>query len=92
MNLGWKLAAKINGRCPGWLLDSYHHERHPVGKALIVNTQIQTKLFDFTREGLYLRELLSGILGFSDVNRYLAEQIAALSVQYDADEKCLNMS
>ncbi|MEC1478630.1 monooxygenase [Bacillus haynesii] len=87
MNLGWKLAAKINGRCPDWLLDSYHNERHPVGEALLVNTQIQTKLFDFTREGLYLRELLSGILEFSDVNRYLAEQIAALSVQYEADEE-----
>lgn len=87
MNLGWKLAAKINGRCPDWLLDSYHNERHPIGEALLVNTQIQTKLFDFTREGLYLRELLSGILEFSDVNRYLAEQIAALNVQYEADEE-----
>ncbi|MCY8620018.1 FAD-dependent monooxygenase, partial [Bacillus haynesii] len=46
MNLGWKLAAKINGRCPDWLLDSYHNERHPIGEALLVNTQIQTKLFD----------------------------------------------
>lgn len=87
MNLGWKLAAVINGRSSDWLLDTYHTERHPVGAELLRNTQIQTKLFDFTREGLYLRDLLSSLLTFPNVNRYLAEQITALSVDYEADEK-----
>ncbi|MFN2746079.1 monooxygenase [Bacillus sp. z60-18] len=86
MNLGWKLASAVKGRASEWLLDSYHTERHPVGKELLRNTQIQTKLFDFTREGLYLRELLSDLLTFPEVNRYLAEQIAALSINYPADE------
>jgi 2-polyprenyl-6-methoxyphenol hydroxylase-like FAD-dependent oxidoreductase len=31
MNLGWKLAAHVQGRAPSGLLDSYHTERHPVG-------------------------------------------------------------
>lgn len=86
MNLGWKLASAVKGRASDWLLDSYHTERNPVGKELLRNTQIQTKLFDFTRSGLYLRELLSDILTFPEVNRYLAEQIAALSVNYPSDE------
>ena len=32
VNLGWKLAAAAAGRAPGWLLDSYHDERYPVGR------------------------------------------------------------
>ncbi|MFF4533846.1 FAD-dependent monooxygenase [Streptomyces sp. NPDC001407] len=31
-NLGWKLAAVLQGRADEALLDSYHDERHPVGK------------------------------------------------------------
>ena len=31
VNLGWKLAAVINGHAPDALLDTYHAERHPGG-------------------------------------------------------------
>ncbi|MGW7054062.1 FAD-dependent oxidoreductase [Streptomyces sp. NPDC054887] len=34
-NLGWKLAAVVNGQAPDELLDSYHDERHPVGRAVV---------------------------------------------------------
>ena len=34
-NLGWKLAAAVQGRAPGGLLDSYHEERHPVGAEVV---------------------------------------------------------
>lgn len=34
-NLGWKLAAELNGWAPSWLLDSYHEERHPVGRQVL---------------------------------------------------------
>ncbi|TGB09259.1 FAD-dependent monooxygenase [Streptomyces sp. MZ04] len=34
-NLGWKLAAAVEGRAPEGLLDSYQAERHPVGKAVL---------------------------------------------------------
>jgi flavin-dependent dehydrogenase len=34
-NLGWKLAAALAGRGDQDLLDSYHDERHPVGKAVL---------------------------------------------------------
>ncbi|MET9509285.1 FAD-dependent oxidoreductase [Streptomyces flavidovirens] len=34
-NLGWKLASVVNGQAPEALLDSYHDERHPVGKAVL---------------------------------------------------------
>lgn len=34
-NLGWKLAAVIQGHAPAALLDSYQAERHPVGKMVL---------------------------------------------------------
>ncbi|WP_043669727.1 FAD-dependent monooxygenase [Streptomyces xylophagus] len=34
-NLGWKLAAVLNGHAPRTLLDTYQAERHPVGKAVL---------------------------------------------------------
>lgn len=37
MNLGWKLAAAVNGSAPPGLLDSYETERHPVG-AMVLRT------------------------------------------------------
>jgi 2-polyprenyl-6-methoxyphenol hydroxylase-like FAD-dependent oxidoreductase len=35
MNLGWKLAEDVHGTAPGWLLDSYEAERHPVGAEVL---------------------------------------------------------
>ncbi|MEW2030436.1 FAD-dependent monooxygenase [Streptomyces roseifaciens] len=34
-NLGWKLAAVLKGTAPDSLLDSYHDERHPVGRLVL---------------------------------------------------------
>jgi 2-polyprenyl-6-methoxyphenol hydroxylase-like FAD-dependent oxidoreductase len=40
-NLGWKLAAEVNGWAPQALLDSYHTERYPVAVAVLDNTRAQ---------------------------------------------------
>jgi 2-polyprenyl-6-methoxyphenol hydroxylase-like FAD-dependent oxidoreductase len=37
-NLGWKLAAEVNGWAPEGLLDSYHTERRPVAADVLDNT------------------------------------------------------
>jgi hypothetical protein len=34
-NLGWKLAAAVRGNAPEDLLDTYHAERHPVGRLVL---------------------------------------------------------
>jgi 2-polyprenyl-6-methoxyphenol hydroxylase-like FAD-dependent oxidoreductase len=34
-NLGWKLAAAVHGWAPAGLLDSYHTERYPIGRAVL---------------------------------------------------------
>lgn len=88
MNLGWKLAAEINGWAPPGLLDSYHAERHPVGQAVTENTEVQTLLAELTllppyqRPAAALRTLLTELLGIEEVNRRLAGQVSALDTAY----------
>lgn len=44
MNLGWKLAATVRGPAPGWLLDSYESERHPIGQQVLKVTDRMFRL------------------------------------------------
>ncbi|MER5603379.1 FAD-dependent monooxygenase [Streptomyces sp. NPDC002265] len=72
MNLGWKLAAVVQGRAGEDLLDTYHAERHPVGRELAEHTRAQTALIvGLTPEVTALRALLSealdGARAFSDL-------------------------
>ena len=56
-NLAWKLAAVIRGWAPGWLLDSYQAERHPVGLEVVEDSLAQCALFaNPSREGIALRD------------------------------------
>ncbi|WP_437799583.1 FAD-dependent monooxygenase [Sorangium sp. So ce693] len=82
MNLGWKLAAEVNGWAPPRLLDSYHDERHPVGLAVGRNTEVQTKLGDVSEAGLALRKMMSDLLAMEPVNRRISELVSALDVAY----------
>lgn len=43
-NLGWKLAAAVQGWAPDWLLDTYQKERHPVGAQVLALTDLFVKL------------------------------------------------
>ena len=43
-NLGWKLAAEVNGWAPDGLLDSYGAERHPVAEDVLTTTRAQSEL------------------------------------------------
>ncbi|MFB7947555.1 FAD-dependent monooxygenase [Kitasatospora phosalacinea] len=44
VNLGWKLAAVLGGWAPESLLDSYHAERHPVGRAVLRSSGLNLRL------------------------------------------------
>jgi 2-polyprenyl-6-methoxyphenol hydroxylase-like FAD-dependent oxidoreductase len=85
-NLGWKLAAEINGWAPQGLLDSYHTERHPVAADVLNNTRAQMLLLSSEPGPRAVRRLLAELLGFEDVNRYLTEMIIGISVRYDFGE------
>jgi 2-polyprenyl-6-methoxyphenol hydroxylase-like FAD-dependent oxidoreductase len=82
-NLGWKLAAEVAGWAPEGLLDSYHAERHPVAAEVLNNTRAQMELLSAEPGPQAVRRLLSRLMDFDEVNRYLIEQITAIGVRYD---------
>jgi 2-polyprenyl-6-methoxyphenol hydroxylase-like FAD-dependent oxidoreductase len=85
-NLGWKLAAEIDGWAPDGLLDSYHTERHPVAADVLDNTRVQVHLQSSEPGPRAVRRLLSELADFEDVNRYLIEKITAIGIRYDFGE------
>jgi 2-polyprenyl-6-methoxyphenol hydroxylase-like FAD-dependent oxidoreductase len=85
-NLGWKLAAEVNGWAPAGLLDSYHTERHPVAADVLNTTRAQTELLAVEPGPQAVRRLVSELMDFEEVNRYLIEKITAIGVRYDFGE------
>ncbi|WP_330308133.1 MULTISPECIES: rifampin monooxygenase [unclassified Streptomyces] len=85
-NLGWKLAAEVNGWAPEGLLDSYHAERHPVGAAVLANTRAGITLLGTDPGATALRELFSKLMDFEEVNRYVTGMITAVEIRYDFGE------
>ncbi|WP_280840552.1 rifampin monooxygenase [Micromonospora sp. A200] len=82
-NLGWKLAAEINGWAPEGLLDSYHTERHPVAADVLENIRAQMQLLSPEPGPQAVRRLVSELMDFENVHRYLIEKITAIGVRYD---------
>lgn len=85
-NLGWKLAAEVDGWAPEGLLDSYHAERHPVAAEVLDNTRAQMELMSTEPGPRAVRRLLSELMAFEDVNRHLIEKITAIGIRYDFGE------
>jgi bifunctional hydroxylase/dehydrase len=83
VNLGWKLGAVVHGWAPHGLLDSYHNERYPVGKRLLMNTRAQGLLFLGGLEIEPLREVIGELLVHEDVRRTLAGMVSGLEIRYD---------
>ncbi|MEV3859888.1 FAD-dependent monooxygenase [Streptomyces sp. NPDC050095] len=85
VNLGWKLAAEVQGRAPKGLLDSYHDERHPVAERVLLNTRAQSALARPGPQTDALREVFGSLLVIDDVNRQLVGMLTALDIRYPAD-------
>ncbi|MGI5292098.1 FAD-dependent monooxygenase [Nonomuraea polychroma] len=83
VNLGWKLAAEVLGWAPPGLLDSYHAERHPVGRRLLTNTGAQGLLFLSGSEMQPLRDVLTELMRYEDVARHLVGMVSGLEIRYD---------
>ncbi|WP_367322394.1 FAD-dependent monooxygenase [Streptomyces sp. HUAS ZL42] len=82
-NLGWKLAAVLHGDAPEELLDTYHSERHEVGRALLANTRAQSLLVLGGEEAQPLRDVLAELIRYPDVARHLAAKASGLDIRYD---------
>jgi 2-polyprenyl-6-methoxyphenol hydroxylase-like FAD-dependent oxidoreductase len=82
-NLGWKLAAEVGGWAPEGLLDSYQVERQPVAADVLANTRAQAELLSPEPGPRAVRQLMSELMDFEEVTRYLIEKITAIGVRYD---------
>lgn len=82
-NLGWKLAAEVNGWAPGDLLDTYQAERHPVAAAVLDNTRAQMQLMSLDPGSQAVRRLLAELMEFEEVSLHLTEKITATGIRYD---------
>jgi 2-polyprenyl-6-methoxyphenol hydroxylase-like FAD-dependent oxidoreductase len=82
-NLGWKLAAEVDGWAPAGLLDSYEAERYPVAAEVLNTTRAQAELLSLEPGPQAVRGLVSELMDFEDVNRYLIEKVGAIGIRYD---------
>ncbi|GAA1072904.1 rifampin monooxygenase [Nocardiopsis composta] len=82
-NLGWKLAGEVAGWAPDGLLDSYQAERRPVAADVLDNTRAQMELMSTEPGARAVRRLVSELMDFGEVNRYLTEKIIAVGIRYD---------
>lgn len=83
VNLGWKLAQVIHGTSPESLLDSYHAERHPVGKRVLRATMAQTALSRSTPRLDALHDTVSQMLTMDEPRRHIAGMVSGLDIHYD---------
>ncbi|MER7694600.1 FAD-dependent monooxygenase [Streptomyces sp. NPDC097610] len=84
-NLGWKLAAVVRGSAGEDLLDTYHSERHTVGRQVLANIRAQVELLLGGPEVEPARALLTELLALDGVRQHLAGMISGLGIRYDVE-------
>ncbi len=85
LNLGWKLAAEINGWAPPDLLDTYEAERRPVGHRVITQSRAQTALLAEGPNTTALREVLTELLQDEQTVRRISHLMSGADTTYDMD-------
>ncbi|QSB15922.1 FAD-dependent monooxygenase [Natronosporangium hydrolyticum] len=88
VNLGWKLAARVRRGAPAGLLDTYHAERHPVGRRTLTNIRAQATLLLGDRSVEPVRSLFAELVTIDATRRRLAGMVSGLDIRYrpSADE------
>jgi 2-polyprenyl-6-methoxyphenol hydroxylase-like FAD-dependent oxidoreductase len=86
MNLGWKLASTIRGDAPAGLLDSYGHERHPVGAQVLDWSRAQVALMRPTRSTRALGAIVRDLIETRDGATYFAERVWGVALRYDGGD------
>jgi 2-polyprenyl-6-methoxyphenol hydroxylase-like FAD-dependent oxidoreductase len=82
VNLGWKLAACLHGWAPPGLLDTYHAERHPVGRRVLMQTQAQLALMAPGTEVSSLRSIFEELLADERNLSHIAGLMAGTDIRY----------
>ncbi|WP_280470603.1 FAD-dependent monooxygenase [Nocardia farcinica] len=86
VNLGWKLAAVLNGGAPDALLDTYHQERHPIAAMVMQLTKAQTALIKPGAQNDALRAVVADMLTVPETCLHLSGILSGLSLRYPLGE------
>lgn len=87
MNLGWKLAAAVHGQVPAGLLDSYHAERHPIGRQVLDWSRAQVALMRPDPGSQALHALVSNLMHMRDGATYMARRVWGISTNDNPDDR-----
>ncbi|OPY99289.1 FAD-dependent oxidoreductase [Bradyrhizobium sacchari] len=83
MNLGWKLAATVRGHAPPDLLDTYAHERHPVGAQILDWSRAQVAIMRPTPSSRALHAIIRDLVATRDGATYFACRVRGAALRYD---------
>ncbi|MGW3450694.1 FAD-dependent monooxygenase [Streptomyces sp. NPDC001076] len=78
VNLGWKLAAEVNGTAPEGLLDTYEAERRPVGERAVEVMLAQLALLHPLEEPAPLRALVAELVRLPQVVEHLVGAVTTV--------------
>jgi 2-polyprenyl-6-methoxyphenol hydroxylase-like FAD-dependent oxidoreductase len=84
VNLGWKLAAVLNGRVEPALLATYEAERRPAAERVIMHSRAQLALVRPGPEVTALRQLFAELVTDPDIVRRLTDLISGAENRYFA--------
>ena len=85
-NLGWKLAAAVHGWAPDGLLDTYHTERHPIGRAVLRGSDVLLRLALAQSWATHAaRWLLANVVGrFVSPPAFVSRAVSGIGIAYAA--------
>jgi len=83
MNLGWKLAATIQGKAPEGLLDTYFTERHPIGSKVLDWSRAQVAIMKPDPDSRALYAIVRDLMNTRDGATYFAATVWGILTKYD---------
>jgi 2-polyprenyl-6-methoxyphenol hydroxylase-like FAD-dependent oxidoreductase len=83
MNLGWKLAATVQGWAPEHLIDTYTEERHPVGAWALEWTRAQVAIMRPAPHARAIASVIRDLIQTREGTTYFVEKISGIWVRYD---------
>ncbi len=86
VNLGWKLAAVVNGTAPETLLDTYEAERRPVAARVLRNSLAAATLRRDDARTTAVRDTMAELLAMDEPRRHVAAMLTGLDIRYDLGE------
>ena len=83
MNLGWKLAATIQGKAPEGLLDTYHTERHAIGAQVLDWSRAQVAIMKPDTGARAMNAIMRDLMNTRDGATYIAARVWGIFTHYN---------